>query len=101
MREVFGYGKRAFKMFTFSRLLGRHRREGDRIIFEEDFTLHISSPIERFIKEITNTVIKRGSFRIGSSELSVAGLKFPEGSKISKEMRMERFVRDATRSSGL
>jgi len=85
----FGYGKRTFKMFTFSRLLGKHRRQGGRIVFEGDVTLHISSPVERFIKEITNTIVKRGSFRIGSSELSVAGLKFPEEPKISREMKIK------------
>jgi CRISPR-associated endoribonuclease Cas6 len=84
----FMYGKRAFKMFTFSRLLGRHRREGDNLIFEGDITLYLSSPIERFIKEIANTIVKRGFFKIGSSELSVAGLKFPEEPKISREMKI-------------
>jgi len=83
------YGKRAFKMFTFSRLLGRHRREGDNLIFEGDITLYLSSPIERFIKEIANTIVKRGFFKIGSSELSVAGLKFPEEPKISREMKIK------------
>ena len=84
-----GYDKRAFKMFTFSRLLGRYRKEGDKIIFEEDITLHLSSPIERFVNEITNTIVKRGFLRIGSSKLSIAGLKFPEEPKISKEVKIK------------
>lgn len=85
----FTYGKRAFKMFTFSRLFGKYRREGDNLIFEEDITLHLSSPIERFIKEIANTIIKRGFLKIGSSELSVAELKFPEEPKIGREMKIK------------
>jgi CRISPR-associated endoribonuclease Cas6 len=76
-------------MFTFSRLLGKCRKEGNHLIFEKDVTLCLSSPIERFIKEIANIIVKRGSFKIGSNELSVAELKFPDEPKLNSEMKIK------------
>lgn len=85
----FTYGKRAFKMFTFSRLLGKHRKEGNSLLFEGGITLHLSSPIERFIRDIANTMVRRGLFKVGTKELSVVELKFPEEPKIGGEIRIK------------
>ncbi|MBS7634618.1 type I-B CRISPR-associated endonuclease Cas1 [Candidatus Bathyarchaeota archaeon] len=43
-------------MFTFSRLLGKNRREENNLLFEGEIALHLSSPIERFIREMANTI---------------------------------------------
>ncbi|MEM2939792.1 MAG: CRISPR-associated endoribonuclease Cas6, partial [Candidatus Bathyarchaeia archaeon] len=85
----FTYGKRAFKMFTFSRLLGKNRREGETLLFEGEIALHLSSPIERFIKDIANTMVRHGLFKIGTKELSVVELKFHKEPKIAGEMRIK------------
>ncbi|MCS7113795.1 MAG: CRISPR-associated endoribonuclease Cas6 [Nitrososphaerota archaeon] len=72
-------GKRRFKMFTFSRLEGRCKldRDNKRFIFEGDLTLHISSPIERFVQDLATTIVKRGFIILGEKRLKVADLAFP------------------------
>jgi CRISPR-associated endoribonuclease Cas6 len=84
----FAYGKRMFKMFTFSRLLGKCRKEGDYLLFEKDVALCLSSPIERFIEDIANTIIRSGAFRIGPSKLSVVKLEFPDEPKFRNNMKI-------------
>lgn len=85
----FIYGKRTFKMFTFSRLLGRHKKENGFLIFEGDITLYISSPIDRFVKEFANFIVKRGFFKIGANVLNIVEVKFPEEPKIGKEVKIK------------
>lgn len=85
----FTYGKRAFKMFTFSRLLGKYRGEENNLLFEGEIALHLSSPIERFIREMANTMVRRGLFKIGTKELSIMELKFPEEPKIGSEIKIK------------
>lgn len=75
----FLYGKRRFKMFTFSRLRGRCVLDKARkqFIYDGDLRLHVSSPIEKFIGDLANTIIKKGFIVLGKSILKVTGLAFP------------------------
>lgn len=74
----FLHGKRRFKLFTFSNLMGRyqiHRREGT-IEFSPSLKLVISSPVERFIQELADTLIR-------TSEMDLTGQKaFIEGIEV-------------------
>lgn len=85
----FVYGKRTFKMFTFSRLLGRHKKENGILRFEGDITLYISSPIDRFVKDFANFLVKRGFFKIGVNIFNIVEVKFPEEPKISREVKIK------------
>ncbi|TYP50859.1 CRISPR-associated endoribonuclease Cas6 [Thermosediminibacter litoriperuensis] len=63
----FPWEKRRFKLFTFSRLEGRFRMaEGGRIEFEPPFHLTVSSPLERFLRELAGGLLK-------NDDLSLAG----------------------------
>jgi len=84
----FLYGKRAFKLFTFSRLLGPYRVKGGRIFFDGEVSLYVSSCVERFIKEIANSMVKRGGLFLGDSEWEVIGLEFPRRPEISNEVKI-------------
>jgi CRISPR-associated endoribonuclease Cas6 len=72
-------GKRRFKLFTFSRLNGRFTIDGTkgRITYHGDLSLQISSPIERFVADITNSIMKRGSIILGGNKLTVKEMAFP------------------------
>ena len=84
----FLYGKRAFKLFTFSRLLGPYRVRGGRIFFDGEVSLYVSSCVERFVKEIANSMVKRGFLLLGDSKWEVIGLEFPKRPEISNEVRI-------------
>lgn len=75
----FLFGKRRFKMFTFSRLMGRCVFDGAHrlFIYEGDLTLFVSSPIQKFIEDLANTVIKKGFVVLGRNTLEVAEVAFP------------------------
>jgi len=58
----FEYEKRTFKMFTFSRLSGKHRihniRPGQcRIVFYSSFYFYLSSPFEQILQEFANKMV--------------------------------------------
>ncbi len=75
----FLFGKRQFKMFTFSRLEGHCKLDKDnkRFIYKGDITLHVSSPIEKFVEDLTNTIVTKGFIVLGRRTLKVAELAFP------------------------
>jgi len=74
-------GKRPFKLFTFSRLNGRFiiDRVKGRITYRGDLSLQISSPIERFVADIANSMVKKGSVLLGRNKLTVKEMAFPAG----------------------
>lgn len=69
----FTVGKRKFKLFTFSRILGRYNldnRKG-RITFNSPFKLIISSAMGEFIEEIGEELLLSETVRIGSQNVSL------------------------------
>ncbi len=85
----FPYGKRRFKMFTFSRLLGRFAldRGAGRLVYEGDVTLYVSSPVERLVEELAGTILRRGYLVIGN-RLDVVGVSFPPTPPIGSEVEV-------------
>lgn len=77
--EGFLFGKRRFKMFTFSRLEGRCILDKDskQFVYIGDVMLYISSPVEKFVEDIANTIVSRGSITMGKQTLKVTELAFP------------------------
>lgn len=55
----FKYGRRSFKLFTFSRLFGPFTRRGDLIDFGKKVQLYISSPIDKFVGQLCNNLLKK------------------------------------------
>lgn len=67
----FSYERRSFKMFTFSRLIGKYQINNGRIIFDTPIKLVISSPIDRFVSELANTILRKGKLDLCGENLSV------------------------------
>ncbi|RZN65482.1 MAG: CRISPR-associated endoribonuclease Cas6 [Candidatus Methanoliparum thermophilum] len=53
----FEYEKRSFKMFTFSKLIGRYEIKNGTITFILPVKFIISSPLDRFVSELANTML--------------------------------------------
>ncbi len=65
------YGKRKFKLFTFSRIKGRFEIKGNKIAFFPPLHLTVSSPIDRFIQELTSGFIKNDCIHLSHQHLTL------------------------------
>lgn len=87
----FDFKGRRFKLFTFSRLLGTYslnKSSGD-FIFEGDIKLLISSPIQKFIRELANTIVKKGFMTLGENKLKVVEMSFPAQPQLDREVKIK------------
>jgi len=88
--EGFVYGKRRFKMFTFSRLRGEYELRGDRIEFRSPpVWLTISSPYGRFIEEFANTLLRREELELGGHKIHVGSIRVHPEVEIGAEMMVK------------
>ncbi|SHF29519.1 CRISPR-associated protein, Cas6 family [Desulforamulus putei DSM 12395] len=73
----FNYGKRTFKMFCFSRLLGRssYDKNTRQIIFKSPVYLFISSPWIEFLQNLLFGLMTQKSILLGSNPLEITEVK--------------------------
>jgi len=76
--EGFNHNGRRFKLFTFSRLFGRFVRNGNMLKYRDEIKLCISSPVERFVRELANSLIQRRRLTLLGKELTISSIYFPE-----------------------
>jgi CRISPR-associated endoribonuclease Cas6 len=62
--EGYRYGKLPFRLFNFSRLLGKYQAEKHHICFDA-FSIQISSPIESLIQEIASSILIKSNILAG------------------------------------
>ncbi len=80
--QGYAYGKRRYKLFTFSRLLARKRRfipEGRKIAFSGRICLKIGAVDERLLESLATYLVRRGCFRLGNTlcELEAVEVEMP------------------------
>jgi CRISPR-associated endoribonuclease Cas6 len=86
--QGFLLGKRSFKLFTFSRLLGQRVRQGNQLIFASPVTFQVASPLAKFIRELASALLTRGHLTIGMSQFAVRGVEFPKEPAITSPLRV-------------
>lgn len=79
-------GKRKFKLFTFSRISGRFKREGDEITFKGPLNFWLSSPMVKLLESLASHLIKKSKVKLGSSYLHLTGIEVGFIPEIKKEM---------------
>lgn len=62
----FSYEKRSFKLFTFSRILGRYRLIDDKIEIISPFRLVVSSPVEEILRSLAENLVRKSEINFGS-----------------------------------
>ena len=65
---------RRLRLFTFSRLFGRWRREGEHILFRGPVVLVVASPWNRFISSLATELLLSGAFQVNGQEVWVEGI---------------------------
>ena len=88
--EGYPYEKRQFKLFTFSRILGRYRlnKWDGTIEFSSPSKLIVSSPVERFVQELGNEFLRSGLLHLGQNEVSVEQVNIQLMPVFSEKMRI-------------
>lgn len=72
----FEHGKRSFKMFTFSRIIGNYSIDKSRgkIIFKGPISLIVSSPYDAFCNSLANGLLLNSQVRLGNNEMKVTDI---------------------------
>lgn len=76
--QGFRYGKRAFRLFAFSRLLGSYTldRERKEIVFANPVRLVVASPVEEFVRQLSNVLLKENGLRLGEQTVFVEEIAY-------------------------
>jgi len=71
------YGGRVFRLFTFSRILGKCRieKENEAIVFDSPFKFQISSPLDDLLQEFAETLARAPEVSIDKSALVVSSIE--------------------------
>lgn len=72
----FIHGKRSFKMFAFSRLMGKYyidKKEG-KITFIGPVSLIVTSPYSNFCNSLANGLLLKSNIRLGTSKVQVTDI---------------------------
>jgi CRISPR-associated endoribonuclease Cas6 len=68
-------GKRQFRFFTFSRLLGKYRIDGETIEFSGPVRLHIGSVHEELLESLALHLLREPLVRLGREPCEVRGIE--------------------------
>jgi CRISPR-associated endoribonuclease Cas6 len=79
-------GKRRLKLFTFSRIFGR-KDEGKAglVAFRPPIKVCISSPVEKFLSELTNQLMKTPKLQLLGNELQATSIEIPRSPTLGSE----------------
>ncbi len=83
--------KKRFKLFTFSRLLGKFQfnKETGRIAFYPPFEIVVSSPVDSFISDLAETLIQSELNFLGQNEVEVKGIHIHKEIEFGKKVQIK------------
>ena len=90
--EGYQFGKRRFKLYTFSRLFGENRRYdpiSKKLIFEGRVWFKISSVDIEILESFAATLVKEGVVRIGSAKCNLVSIEVERPFKLSGPMKIK------------
>jgi CRISPR-associated endoribonuclease Cas6 len=88
--EGFQYNKRKFKLFTFSKILGKFiiDKIGNRIIFQSPIKLVIASPIDKFINEFGKALLEKEKFYLGKNNVQISKIEIVNKGSLSNNVKI-------------
>jgi CRISPR-associated endoribonuclease Cas6 len=79
-------GKRRLKLFTFSRIFGRKEgAEAGLVAFRPPIKVCVSSPIESFLSELMNQLVKNPKLQLLGNEIQVTSIEIPRSPALGEE----------------
>jgi len=84
--QGYKYGKREFRLFTFSRLFGRFESRDRNLTFKEKCTLWIASPITEILESLACSLARKGKMKIGNNYCRVLSIEVPFTGDYNKEL---------------
>ena len=82
----FSYEKRSFKLFTFSRILGRYRLIDDKIEIISPFRLVVSSPVEEILRSLAENLVRKSEINFGSDSAFLEAVNVHFAPEISEDI---------------
>jgi len=74
----FVHGKRRFKLFTFSKIIGNLKnksRKAGKVCYEPDITLYFASPLMDIVSSAVQTFLKRENLFLGRNKLNIESVE--------------------------
>ncbi len=84
----FVYGKRRYRMFTFSRLMGKVRRKGQEFVFTPPVRLVVSSLYEPMIESLAERLARVRTVFLGNNELEIRSIEVNMTPQFGEEVRI-------------
>lgn len=84
----FKYEKRSFKMFTFSKLIGRYEIKNGMITFTTPVKFIISSPLDRFVSELANTMLSSSKLKLCGEDINIEEMEVLGKPEIKSRMEI-------------
>ena len=78
-------------MFTFSKLYGRYRIYNGTISFFPPVELIISSLLDRFVKELANSMLKKSDLHLCGESISIEEIKIHQKPEIRDKVKVRMF----------
>ena len=85
-KKGYSYGKRSFKLFTFSRLFGKFKLVNGNIKFEDKVKLYIASPDKHFIQEFGESILKKNNLKLFNQKVKVSSIEVKTNPEIENEI---------------
>ena len=87
----FPYGKRRFKLFTFSRILekGIPTKDDTKLIFKRKITFYFSSPIEDIVENLAERSFKEREFELCGKKIYISQLQIITTPKIEEKVKIK------------
>ncbi len=83
----FKSGSRTFRLFAFSRLLGKYRldKREKKLIFYDNISFIFSTPVNYIIEDLASNLMKNIDVRLGSNECALTSITVEKPPKFDKE----------------
>ncbi len=70
-------GKRAFRLFTFSRLYGKFQRSNNELIYNGKCSLWVASPVTEILESFASSLARKGIITLGKNACQITAIEVP------------------------
>lgn len=84
--QGYAYEKRQFRFFNYSRLYGSFLRKDNYLVYQDEITLWVSSPITEILESFASHLVKKGKIKIGDSYCKIASIEVPVSEELTDKI---------------